>query len=65
VPTHGWQILFTIGGVVPHLVALVCWLALPESIARTCYDRVAGRLGAAVADALTDEDMLRSTTSLV
>ncbi len=32
VPTHGWQILFTIGGVVPLLVALICWLALPESI---------------------------------
>lgn len=32
VPTHGWQILFTIGGIVPLVVALICWLALPESI---------------------------------
>ncbi|MGH7089746.1 MAG: MFS transporter, partial [Stellaceae bacterium] len=32
VPTHGWQILFTIGGIVPLIVAAVCWLGLPESI---------------------------------
>ncbi len=32
VPTHGWQILFTIGGVMPLAVALLCLIALPESI---------------------------------
>ncbi|HUB97118.1 MAG TPA: MFS transporter [Stellaceae bacterium] len=32
VPTHGWQILFTIGGVVPFIVAAVCWIGLPESV---------------------------------
>ena len=32
VPEHGWQILFTIGGAGPLVVALVCWLGLPESI---------------------------------
>jgi MFS transporter, AAHS family, 4-hydroxybenzoate transporter len=32
VPTYGWQVLFTIGGAVPFIVALVCWLGLPESI---------------------------------
>jgi MFS transporter, AAHS family, 4-hydroxybenzoate transporter len=32
VPDHGWQILFTIGGIGPLVVALVCWVGLPESI---------------------------------
>jgi AAHS family 4-hydroxybenzoate transporter-like MFS transporter len=32
VPTHGWQILFTIGGIVPIVVAGLCWIGLPESI---------------------------------
>src|SRR5262249_43416034 len=32
VPTHGWQILFTIGGIVPIVLALVGLFALPESI---------------------------------
>lgn len=32
VPTHGWQILFHIGGFVPFLVAAVCWIGLPESV---------------------------------
>ncbi len=32
VPTHGWQILFTIGGIVPIILALVGLFTLPESI---------------------------------
>lgn len=32
VPTHGWQILFTIGGVGPLIVGAICWFGLPESI---------------------------------
>jgi AAHS family 4-hydroxybenzoate transporter-like MFS transporter len=32
VPTHGWQILFTIGGIVPILLALIGLFTLPESI---------------------------------
>lgn len=32
VPTYGWQILFTIGGIVPVLVAIGCYFWLPESI---------------------------------
>jgi len=32
VPTHGWQILFTIGGVVPIVIALAAIFWLPESI---------------------------------
>jgi AAHS family 4-hydroxybenzoate transporter-like MFS transporter len=32
VPTHGWQILFYIGGIVPVVIALVAWIGLPESI---------------------------------
>jgi MFS transporter, AAHS family, 4-hydroxybenzoate transporter len=32
VPTQGWQILFTIGGIVPIVLAIVGMFALPESI---------------------------------
>jgi AAHS family 4-hydroxybenzoate transporter-like MFS transporter len=32
VPTHGWQILFYIGGIAPIVIALVAWMGLPESI---------------------------------
>jgi AAHS family 4-hydroxybenzoate transporter-like MFS transporter len=32
VPTHGWQILFTIGGIVPIVLALAGIFWLPESI---------------------------------
>jgi AAHS family 4-hydroxybenzoate transporter-like MFS transporter len=32
VPTHGWQILFYIGGIVPIVFALAAWIGLPESI---------------------------------
>jgi AAHS family 4-hydroxybenzoate transporter-like MFS transporter len=32
VPAHGWQILFTVGGVIPIVVAIICAVALPESI---------------------------------
>lgn len=32
VPQYGWQALFVVGGVVPLIVALICWFSLPESI---------------------------------
>jgi AAHS family 4-hydroxybenzoate transporter-like MFS transporter len=32
VPTHGWQILFTIGGIVPIVLAVIGLFTLPESI---------------------------------
>ncbi len=32
VPTHGWQLLFFVGGVVPILIAIVGFFGLPESI---------------------------------
>ena len=32
VPTHGWQILFQIGGIVPVVIALTAVVGLPESI---------------------------------
>ena len=32
VPTHGWQILFTLGGIVPIVLALIGFFILPESI---------------------------------
>ncbi len=32
VPTHGWQILFYIGGIVPIIIGLIAWMGLPESI---------------------------------
>jgi AAHS family 4-hydroxybenzoate transporter-like MFS transporter len=32
VPSHGWQILFTIGGIVPIVLAVIGLFALPESI---------------------------------
>lgn len=31
-PTHGWQILFHVGGIVPIVVAIAAIFALPESI---------------------------------
>ena len=32
VPTHGWQILFLIGGIAPILIAIAAQIGLPESI---------------------------------
>ncbi|HZP77205.1 MAG TPA: MFS transporter [Pseudolabrys sp.] len=32
VPTHGWPILFTLGGIVPIVLALIAVFILPESI---------------------------------
>src|SRR5512139_1062176 len=32
VPTHGWQILFIIGGIVPIVLAVIAYFTLPESI---------------------------------
>ena len=31
-PTHGWQIIFWIGGILPLVIAALCWFVLPESI---------------------------------
>jgi MFS transporter, AAHS family, 4-hydroxybenzoate transporter len=31
-PAHGWQIIFWIGGILPFVIAAICWLVLPESI---------------------------------
>jgi MFS transporter, AAHS family, 4-hydroxybenzoate transporter len=31
-PAHGWQIIFWIGGIVPFVIAAICWFVLPESI---------------------------------
>ncbi|MGP0090460.1 MAG: MFS transporter [Xanthobacteraceae bacterium] len=31
-PAHGWQIIFWIGGVLPFVIAAICWFVLPESI---------------------------------
>jgi MFS transporter, AAHS family, 4-hydroxybenzoate transporter len=32
VPTYGWQILFTVGGIVPILIGILGFFGLPESI---------------------------------
>ncbi|HEV2160929.1 MAG TPA: MFS transporter [Stellaceae bacterium] len=32
VPTHGWQIIFLIGGIAPLVIAAIAWFVLPESI---------------------------------
>lgn len=32
VPSHGWQIIFWIGGILPFVIAALCWFVLPESI---------------------------------
>jgi MFS transporter, AAHS family, 4-hydroxybenzoate transporter len=32
VPSHGWEILFYVGGIIPIVMAGVTWLWLPESI---------------------------------
>ena len=29
---HGWQIIFWIGGILPLVIAAICWFVLPESI---------------------------------
>jgi MFS transporter, AAHS family, 4-hydroxybenzoate transporter len=31
-PAYGWQIIFWIGGILPFVVAAICWFVLPESI---------------------------------
>jgi AAHS family 4-hydroxybenzoate transporter-like MFS transporter len=31
IPAYGWRMLFTVGGVIPILLALVLWKVLPES----------------------------------
>jgi MFS transporter, AAHS family, 4-hydroxybenzoate transporter len=34
--SHGWQIIFWIGGVLPFVIAALCWVMLPESIKFLC-----------------------------
>jgi len=34
--SHGWQIIFWIGGILPFVIAAICWVALPESIKFLC-----------------------------
>lgn len=29
---YGWQIIFWIGGILPFIIAAICWLVVPESI---------------------------------
>jgi AAHS family 4-hydroxybenzoate transporter-like MFS transporter len=31
-PAHGWPIIFWIGGILPFVIAAICWFVLPESI---------------------------------
>lgn len=31
-PIYGWQIIFWIGGILPFVIAVLCWLFVPESI---------------------------------
>jgi AAHS family 4-hydroxybenzoate transporter-like MFS transporter len=31
-PAYGWQIIFWIGGILPFVIAAICWFVLPESI---------------------------------
>ena len=31
-PGYGWQIIFWIGGILPFIIAALCWLVVPESI---------------------------------
>ena len=32
VATHGWQMIFWIGGIAPIVIAAICWFTLPESL---------------------------------
>ena len=49
VPTHGWQILFYIGGIVPIVIALVAMVGLPESIKyMALHERLRGKMEAAI-----------------
>jgi AAHS family 4-hydroxybenzoate transporter-like MFS transporter len=49
VPTHGWQILFYIGGIVPIIIALVAMVGLPESIKyMALHERMRGKMEAAI-----------------
>lgn len=32
IPSHGWPVMFLVGGVLPLVIALLAWLMLPESI---------------------------------
>ena len=32
VATHGWQLIFWIGGIAPIIIAAICWFTIPESL---------------------------------
>jgi len=49
VPTHGWQILFLIGGIVPIIIAIAAQIGLPESIKyMALHERQRGKLVKAI-----------------
>jgi MFS transporter, AAHS family, 4-hydroxybenzoate transporter len=49
VPHYGWQIIFTIGGVVPVLIAIAAMFGLPESIKHmVLHESQRGKLMAAI-----------------
>lgn len=61
VPRYGWQLLFTIGGVVGILAAILCLVALPESIKyfvarQEQRAKVVALLGKVQPDLATDAD---------
>ncbi|MGH6665510.1 MAG: MFS transporter, partial [Pseudolabrys sp.] len=50
VPTHGWQILFTTGGIVPIVLALIGIFMLPESIKyMTLHESQSGKMEKTIA----------------
>ena len=50
VPQHGWQILFTIGGIVPIVTALAAIVGMPESIKyMTLHDAQRSKMEALIA----------------
>jgi AAHS family 4-hydroxybenzoate transporter-like MFS transporter len=55
VPTHGWPILFEIGGIVPIVIALAAVIGLPESIKfMTLHESQRGKIVALLADIRPD-----------
>jgi AAHS family 4-hydroxybenzoate transporter-like MFS transporter len=49
VPTHGWQILFLIGGIVPIIIAIAAMIGLPESIKfMALHESQRGKMEAAI-----------------
>jgi MFS transporter, AAHS family, 4-hydroxybenzoate transporter len=55
VPTHGWQILFYIGGIVPVVIALAAIMGLPESIKfMALHESQRGKMEALIAEIRPD-----------